>query len=138
MSVPRAVEGWDIVPFPADYIASWREQFGDDQDPVGYRHRQRRLTAILTREQWPGDPEGIKRWHISLRYGEHSKDGRVPTWDEIVNTCHELRPGVPFVMGVPPRNLWLNVHPDVLHAWETKDEALLTQWKINATGQTPT
>jgi hypothetical protein len=79
------------------------------------------LHVLVSREEWrPGD----ERWHISI-----SGPGRVPTWSEIAETCHELRPGVPFVLGVPPRSMWMNVHKDVLHALETKDDAMLEQWR---------
>lgn len=88
------------------------------------------LHALLSREEWrPGD----KRWHISI-----SGPGRVPTWSEIAETCHSLRPGVPFVLGVPPRSMWMNLHDDVLHATETKDDAMLEQWRVNARRDTPT
>jgi hypothetical protein len=88
------------------------------------------LHALVSREEWrPGD----ERWHISF-----SGPDRVPTWNEIAEGCHELRPGVPFVLGVPPRSMWMNVHKDVLHAWESKDDAMIEQWKINARGDRPT
>ena len=41
-------------------------------------------------------------------------------------------------LGIPPRSFWLNVHPDVLHLWEIRDEALLAQWKAERQGQRPT
>lgn len=87
------------------------------------------LHVLLSRETWaPGDD----RWHISI-----SGPGRVPTWEEISQACHEVRPGVPFAMGVPPKSWWMNVHPDVLHAWELKDEGMLAQWRANAKGHDP-
>ena len=77
----------------------------------------------------PGD----RRWHISL-----SGPGRVPSWDELASAAHELRPGVPFVVGVPPRSWWLNVAENVLHLWELKDQPLLDQWRAERQGHTPT
>lgn len=80
-----------------------------------------------------GLPTSPLRWHISLR-----GPGRVPTWEELVDVAHQLRPGVPFVLAVPPRSLWMNVHPHVLHLWETADEPLLEEWRVNARGDAPT
>jgi hypothetical protein len=87
------------------------------------------LKGLLSREEWE---LGDERWHLSV-----SAEERVPTWDEMAAACHALRPGVPFVLGVPPRSWWLNIHPYVLHAWETKDRAMLAQWRANAKGHTP-
>lgn len=96
----------------------------------GYEGDEEVLHALLSREEWvPGDT----RWHISI-----AGQGRVPTWSEVAEACHSLRPGVPFVMGVPPRSQWMNVHDDVLHAWETRDANMLAQWKANARGDRPT
>jgi hypothetical protein len=94
-------------------------------DEQGREH----LHALVSREEWqPGD----SRWHVSI-----SAADRVPTWDEIAATLHALRPGVPFVLGVPPRSWWMNAHPYVLHAWETKDWALIEEWRRNARGDVP-
>lgn len=87
------------------------------------------LHALVSREEWM---KGDERWHISI-----SAADRVPSWDEVAFTVHTLRPGVPFVMGVPPRSWWLNLHANVLHAWETKDWALIDQWRANRRGDTP-
>lgn len=73
------------------------------------------------------------RWHISVSHAE-----RVPSWEEMADACHAIRPGVPFVMGVPPRSWWLNLHPNVLHLWQTKDDNLIADWRANAMGQQPT
>lgn len=90
---------------------------------VGYDGENAVLHVLVSREEWqPGD----ERWHVSI-----SAQDRVPTWNEIAHTLHALRPGVPFVLGVPPRSWWLNVHPYVLHAWETKDWSLIGQWRAN-------
>ncbi len=76
----------------------------------------------------PGDA----RWHLSIS-GEHN----VPPWNVMVAIAHAARPGVCFVIGVPPRSWWLNAHPHVLHLWELKDAALLGQWKAEAQGHEP-
>lgn len=87
-----------------------------------------RLKALLAYEPW-GDES---RWHLSI-----SAQDRVPSWDEIAMTAHMLRPGVPFVMGIPPRSWWLNTHPNVLHLWQTGDELLVDEWRRNRSGDDP-
>lgn len=95
----------------------------------GYVRDREVIHALISREEWtPGD----ERWHISM-----SGPGRVPTWNEVAETIHALRPGVPFVMGVPPRSQWMNVHKDVLHAWESKDEGMIAQWRAEGRGDRP-
>jgi len=88
--------------------------------------------ALVGRERCGGLETSPLRWHISLQ-----GPGRIPTWDELVEAAHKLRPGVPFVIGVPPRSLWMNVHPHVLHLWETADAALLEEWRTNTRGDAP-
>lgn len=75
----------------------------------------------------------VWRWHISV-----SAEGDVPRWADLVAVAHRLRPGVAFVVGVPPRSWWVNLHPNVLHLWEVDDAALLAQWRSEARGDTPT
>lgn len=72
------------------------------------------------------------RWHISVA-GETD----VPEWAHMVAIAHRLRPGICFVVGVPPRSWWINVHPHCLHLWETRDANLEAQWRGEARGDTP-
>ena len=65
------------------------------------------LFALVSRDEIAKDDQ---RWHISLRH-----KSRIPTWEELVMAGHELRPGVVFVIGLPPKSWWINVHPHVLH-----------------------
>ncbi len=91
-----------------------------------------RVHALVSREDLGvGVPD--LRWHISV-----SAAGRVPSWEEVAHTCHSVRPGVPFVFGVPPKSWWLNIHPHVLHVWESKDANLLNSWRESRRGDTPT
>lgn len=95
----------------------------------GYVGGREVLHVLVSREEWsPGDD----RWHVSV-----SAEGRVPTWEELSTAAHELRPGVGFVVSVPPRSWWVNVHPHVLHLTECKDQGLIDQWRVNARGDTP-
>jgi hypothetical protein len=96
---------------------------------VGYDGETELLHAFISREEWPGPDV---RWHVSI-----AAHGRVPSWNEIAETLHALRPGIPFVLGVPPRSWWMNVNPHVLHAWETKDVGLIAQWRFEARGDAP-
>jgi hypothetical protein len=121
------MSAWQTASLPADFARAWRAQ-GMGEPPQAKQHRSG-LTALVGRELWPGEAE--PRWHISLRYGNPGRDGRVPSWDELVEAVHALRPGVPFVVGIPPRSWWMSVHPDVLHCWQTRDNALIEEWKRN-------
>jgi len=99
--------------------------------PKCYRNGD--LSAIVGRENCGGEAHDPLRWHISL-----AAQGRVPTWAELAQSAHELRPGVFFVVMVPPRSMWMNVHPNVLHLWETADPALAREAQVNALGHEPT
>lgn len=80
-------------------------------------------------ELGPGD----HRWHLSVSNERHLRAGHeVPLWRDFVAIVHQLRPGVPFVIGIPPRNQWMNKNPNVLHALETHDHALIEMWRLNA------
>lgn len=104
------------VPAMADHLTVWRR--GD-------------LLAIVNRHPF-GTTDDV-RWHISV-----SGAGRLATWDEMVHAAHHLRPGVPFCIGIPPQTWWMNHHPYVLHLWQTKDEGLVSEWRLNARGDRPT
>lgn len=65
-----------------------------------------------------------RRWHISVQ-----GPGRVPTWEEVRDAAHELRPGIIFGLAVVPRSWWINVNEFVLHLWEVKDEPLINSWR---------
>ena len=105
--------------------------------PVAYykNHQGKQLHAVVSRDDLAIRRGGEKdmRWHISV-----SLDERVPTWEEMVMAAHELRPGVVFVIGMPPRSWWINIHPNVLHLYETKDEHLIDQWRYERMGMKPT
>ena len=111
---------------PMDFNDRWREANGEESPPPRM-HERAGIRALVGREHWKAD--GTLRWHISV-----SGPGRVPTWEELVRAAHELRPGVPFCMGVPPQTWWMNVHPHVLHMWETTDAGLIEEWRMNAQG----
>jgi len=93
----------------------------------------RKLAAMVGREPAGDVPRpGEWRWHISMQAID-----RVPSWSELSAACHDLRPGVVFVIAVPPRSWWVNVHPNVLHAWETKDDPLVAQFRSESRGDKP-
>jgi hypothetical protein len=121
--------GWTRVAQVEGFEKAWRARMGDDSPPpVAWQRGP--IRALVGREVWR---DGTTRWHISV-----SGPGRVPTWDELVEAAHALRPGVPFTMGVPPRSWWMNVHPHVLHMWESRDRGLIDEWQTNAQGHEPT
>lgn len=87
-------------------------------------------SVLLGRERIAADDA---RWHISVAH-----PARVPVWGDLVAIAHRLRPGVCFVVGVPPRSWWINVHPNCLHLWELRDPHLEAQWRSEARGDRPT
>lgn len=113
---------------------AWREMGAefDGQVFYGYRGDVELLHAIVTRDNIGSAGLPDERWHISV-----SGNGRVPTWAEIAEAGHALRPGVVFVIGVPPKSWWINIHPDVLHLHETKDLRLVDQWRAERRGDVP-
>ena len=114
---------------PQEIVEQWL-----GEPPVGWQHRSG-LTALLSRDEIaPGD----LRWHLSVRHGDPGHDGRPPSWDELVKAAHDLRPGVVFVLPLPPRSWWINVHPHVLHLHEVRDPALVESWRAERRGDQPT
>lgn len=88
--------------------------------PVAYARGD--LRALVGREPIDvalRDP----RWHVSVQ-----GPGRIPEWAELVDACHALRPGVVFAAAIPPANFWVNINPNVLHAWEIHDAPLVASW----------
>ena len=130
------MSAWKEQALRADFRQAWLVMMGEYGDlvPPPRCYVNGKARAMVGREFAGGDPSsGDLRWHISISYPE-----RVPTWGEMVDAVHELRPGVCFSVGIPPRSWWLNVHEFTLHAWETRDELLLEEYRANATGQRPT
>lgn len=128
--------GWNQHEHHPDFIAAWTRQNGADVPaPAVWQHDDGRF-ALVGREPVDLDSEDW-RWHVSVRYGDPGVNGRVPNWGELVETAHQLRPGVVFVIGVPPRSWWMNVHPDVLHLWETVDPHLVAEWRASSRGDRP-
>lgn len=117
--------GWRMIDADPSFTAMWEAANPGVESPRCYHH-PRGLTALMGREPIARDDT---RWHISVRYGDPGENGRIPTWDELVATAHELRPGVAFSVGIPPRSWWLNHHPHVLHLYETRDPHLLAQFR---------
>lgn len=114
--------------------AGWPDDVPKPQVYNGMIAGKPTLWALVGRERKGGRPDTPLRWHISIQ-----GPGRVPTWEELVQACHELRPGVPFVISIPPRSLWMNVHPNVLHCWQTDDPLLVEEWRANRIrGHVPT
>lgn len=72
------------------------------------------------------------RWHISV-----SGTNAVPEWRHLVAIAHQLRPGICFVIGVPPKSWWLNVHEFTLHLWELNDPNLINAWRSERRADTP-
>ena len=120
--------GWARVEMPEHFIEQWNAMNAPVDPPAAFERGE--LRALVGREPVVKDDW---RWHISL-----SCPDRVPSWEELANACHELRPGVTFVIGIPPRSFWLNIHPHTLHVWESHDPHLEAEWRRNARGDKPT
>jgi hypothetical protein len=127
-AIPEQAE-WHAVEPPDGWLQAW-ESIHPDVPPPKHYQLGTELVAIVGRE--PTGPDGQQRWHISV-----SAKGRIPEWGEMVFAAHSLRPGVPFVMGVPPRSWWMSIHPHVLHMWQTYDANLILEWRDNRRGDTP-
>jgi hypothetical protein len=125
---PLRESGWRPIPLGADYARFWRAANGEDSTRPKMWQRGP-VRALVGREMWR---DGTTRWHISV-----SCEDRVPSWEELVQAAHDVRPGVAFTMGVPPRTWWMNAHPHVLHLWESRDEGLIDEWRQNAQGHKP-
>ena len=90
------------------------------------------LQAFLGREYCGGRVGDPLRWHISVR----GMKG-VPSWEQLAESAHAIRPGIHFVLMIPPKSWWMNVHPHVLHLWEVNDPALVEEARANARGDQP-
>ncbi len=129
MSAIHEEAQWSEVTPPEVWTEAWNRVHPGVIPPKHFRLGEA-LLAIVGRE--PTGPDHLDRWHISV-----STPHRIPNWDEMVFTAHSLRHGVPFVMGVPPRSWWMNIHPHVLHMWETFDANLIAEWRDNRRGDSP-
>jgi hypothetical protein len=133
-----ATGNWSMVTPPAALTELWERESPGVEPPRAYQHPSG-LTAFLGREPLGSDYDDPDvRWHISVRYGNPGENGRIPTWEEVVQTAHDLRPGICFAIGIPPRSWWMNVHPHVLHLYEIRDEALVASWRNQRMAHAPT
>ena len=58
-------------------------------------------------------------WHMSI-----SCEDRYPTWDEIADARYELIPNeVTMAFVLPPKEQYVNLHPNVFHLWEIDSSA---------------
>jgi hypothetical protein len=112
--------------------ALWAQQFPGVPAPRVFERNGFR--ALVGREPIGDvDVDPDPRWHISL-----SRADRTPTWDELVDAAHALRPGIVFCVPMPPRSWWVNVHEHTLHLWEIGDLNLVNQWRSERRGDEPT
>ena len=113
-----------------------------DNDPVAMLNLGKRYIAeadgcrysvIVSRDDLAnGRQIPDRRWHVSVA-GEND----VPRWEDLAAIGHRVRPGVCFVIGVPPKSWWINLHPHCLHLYELADDALIDQWRSERRGDTP-
>lgn len=111
---------------PADgLVAAVEAGFSTDLAWWDARCDSRRYSVIRSRDNIAAKGAPDWRWHISV-----AGQSDVPKWRDLVALAHEIRPGIFFVVGVPPKSLWMNVHPHCLHLLEFKDENLMAQWRF--------
>lgn len=107
--------------------------FKEAGKPLGYGCGV--LRALVGREPVGRLEDGSLdlRWHISV---SGAIEQRLATWYELVEAAHQIRPGVTFVVGIPPRSWWmldLESGKWVLHLWQLKDETLEQSWMAQRT-----
>jgi hypothetical protein len=106
-----------------EHEAHLRQALGDNwkgDPPKAFRMGA--LHALVSRDEIaPGD----LRWHLSL-----SRADRIPTWSELSKAADHLRPGIVFVVPMPPKSMWVNLHENTLHLVEIRDEPLIEQWRF--------
>jgi len=74
--------------------------------------RGQQLKIIVSRD--------ARRWHLSISHPE-----RYPVWDEIITAREKLIPNnVYMVMCLPPKEVYVNLHKNCFHLWQTEDEKL--------------
>ncbi len=55
-------------------------------------------------------------WHLSI-----SHPSRYPSWEEIRDARYALVPdGVTMAMLLPPKDQYVNIHPNCFHLWQVK------------------
>ena len=121
---------WHEFPAPEGFAQTWRERYADAEVAVPRFYEKGQ--AARARGPRAGREGRLALAHVGVGPGSH------PDVAELVAACHELRPGVVFCIPMPPRTWWINVHKDVLHAWETTDAHLIAEWRRNARGDRPT
>lgn len=94
--------------------------------------------VFVSRDNISGDNKiPDERWHVSITPFDNPTDEFIPTWQHVTVICHSVRPGVPMVIGIPPRSWWINIHPYCIHVVETKDANLIDQWRVERRSDTP-
>lgn len=74
-----------------------------------FQDLERKLTVIVTKD--------ADRWHMSIAH-----PGRYPTWEEISEARYQFVPNdVYMAMGLPPKHVYVNLHPNCFHLWEMQE-----------------
>jgi hypothetical protein len=82
------------------------------------------LRVIVGHE--PIGPAGELRWHISI-----SHPRRYPHWDEIKELRYQFIPDeATMAMLLPPRNEYVNVHPNCFHLHEFVGNEIITKMNL--------
>lgn len=70
------------------------------------------------------------RWHVSVSRERDYGSDDVPVWRDLRDLVWWARPGVMFAVPLPPKTLWMNENPNVLHAIEIRDAVLEDSWRL--------
>ena len=79
-----------------------------------------RAAALTVLVAGPGSEEFkmTNRWHLSI-----SAPHRYPKWDEITDARYSLIPNeVTMYMYLPPKEEYVNVHPNCFHLHESREQ----------------
>jgi hypothetical protein len=107
---------------PAEFINGW-EYEGDMELPVPGCGK----TSVKVFRKGPlfvmvGLEED--RWHLSISH----KD-RYPVWDEITEARYSLLPNnITFAQLLPPKQEYVNLHPNTFHLWEIRDPLIMGRY----------
>ena len=102
---------WLCIKSPVQFCKAYTREVDDGH-----------LTVFVGME--PSGKNGESLWHLSISHrssklvtaGGHPLPGRIPTWEEISQARYKFVPDeVNMAMMLPPKRLYINVHPTCMH-----------------------
>lgn len=118
-SLALAAVGDDLPPrdawSPPAVLPPFWELVSRAEDGAAYRNDQAGLAAIITCSK---ELDGRFWIHLSL-----SHRARLPRWAELVEAKELFLGNREAYQVIPPRERYVNIHPNVLHLWAPLDGA---------------